>query len=142
MEEDRIVGRHVYGSLYGIPRDLASDEEYLRGLVLRAVEAAGATLIELRSWRIPGQKGGVSVIALVDESHIALHTWVEYSYATVDAYTCGEHTDPWAAWQVILEGLRPRYYTVHYADRSQAPTLYHPAGSTSGVEAGPEKARG
>jgi S-adenosylmethionine decarboxylase len=122
--DDYIVGKHVYGSLYGIPRELALDEAYLKELVLKAVEAANAKLIEVKSWTIPGPKGGVSVIALVDESHIAIHTWVEYSYATVDVYTCGDHTDPWAAWNVILEGLKPKYYTVHYADRSQQPTPY------------------
>ena len=124
--EDYIVGKHVYGSLYGVPRELAGDEEYVRRAVLDAVEAARATLIEVRSWTIPGKKGGVSVIALVDESHIAVHTWVEYAYATVDIYTCGEHTDPWAAWRVILEALKPARYTVHYADRSQMPAPYQP----------------
>ena len=119
--EDVIIGRHVYGNLYGIDRERARDEKYLRGLVVRAVEAAGATLLDLRSWIVPGKKGGVSVIAVVLESHIAVHTWPEYGYATVDVYTCGENTDPWKAWSVILEGLRPKRYVVHYGDRSQLP---------------------
>jgi len=121
LTESRVIGRHVYGNLYGIEKSLAENEAYLRDLVLRAVEASGATLLDMRSWRVPGPKGGVSVIAVVLESHIALHTWSEYSYATVDVYTCGDHTDPWKAWNVILEGLKPKYYTVHYADRSQLP---------------------
>jgi S-adenosylmethionine decarboxylase len=120
-DDDRVIGRHVYGSLYGIPRSLAGDEQYLRDLVLRAVEESGATLLDMRSWTVPGKKGGVSVIAVVLESHIALHTWVEYRYATVDVYTCGERADPWKAWRVILDGMRPEYYTVHYSDRSQLP---------------------
>ena len=119
--DDVIVGKHVYGSLYGVPRDKAGDESYLRDLVLKAVKAAGATLLDLRSWVVPGKKGGVSVIAIVLESHIAIHTWLEYGYATVDVYTCGEHTDPWKAWQVILEGLNPKKHVVHYSDRSQLP---------------------
>jgi S-adenosylmethionine decarboxylase len=118
-KEDRIVGKHVYGNLYDIDVDLASDEEYVRDLVLKAVKEANATLIEVKSWKIEGQKGGVSVIALVAESHIAVHTWTEYRYATVDVYTCGEHTDPWKAFDVIVKGLKPKYYTVHYSDRSQ-----------------------
>ncbi|MEB3806944.1 MAG: adenosylmethionine decarboxylase [Desulfurococcales archaeon] len=121
MKGDYIVGRHVYGSLYGIPREKAVDEEYLRDLIKRAVEAAGATLHDLRSWRIEGEKGGVSVIALVLESHIALHTWPHYDYATFDAYTCGESADPWKAWDLILKELKPKYYTVGYTDRSQLP---------------------
>ncbi len=121
MQEDRIVGKHVYGSLYGIPYDKAMNEEYLRDLIYRAAEATGATIHEIRSWTIPGEKGGVSVIALVLESHIALHTWPWYDYATFDAYTCGEHTDPWKAWELVLKELNPKYYTVNYADRSQYP---------------------
>lgn len=120
MAKDYVVGKHVYGSLYGVPKDKAWDEGYLRDLVARAAKAAGATLHDLRSWVIPGEKGGVSVIALILESHIAVHTWPEYEYATIDIYTCGEHTDPWRAWQLFLEELRPAYYTVSYADRSQA----------------------
>ncbi len=118
-ENDRVVGKHVYGNLYDIDVELAGDEEYVRDLVLKAVREANATLIDIKSWKIEGEKGGISVIALVAESHIAVHTWIEYRYATVDVYTCGEHTDPWKAFNVILKGLRPKYYTMHYSDRSQ-----------------------
>ncbi len=127
MSEDFIIGKHVYGSLYGIDKDKAWDEEYLRNLILRAVEASGATLMDLRSWRVEGGKGGVSVIALVLESHLALHTWPEYGYATFDAYTCGEKADPWKAWNLVLRELKPKYYTVHYTDRSQKPIPYEEA---------------
>ena len=102
-ENDRIVGKHVYGNLYDIDVELAGDEEYVRDLVLKAVREANATLIDIKSWKIEGEKGGISVIALVAESHIAVHTWIEYRYATVDVYTCGEHTDPWKAFNVILK---------------------------------------
>ncbi len=118
---DFIVGKHVFGSLYGIPPEVADDEEYVRRAVLDAVKAANATLIEIKSWKISGHKGGVSVIALVNESHIAVHTWTEYRYATVDAYTCGDHTRPERAFQLLVERLRPQYYTYNYADRTQFP---------------------
>ncbi len=122
--DDFIIGRHVYGSLYGIDKEKAWDEEYLRDLIQRAVEAAGATLLDLRSWRVEGEKGGISVVAIVLESHVALHTWPEYGYATFDAYTCGDRADPWKAWDLVLRELKPKYYTVHYADRSQKPIPY------------------
>ena len=119
IDDDIVVGKHIYANLYGIERSKLENEELIRNVVLKAVEAAKATLIELKSWKIGGKKGGVSVIALVDESHIALHTWVEYSYATVDIYTCGAHTNPWAAFDIILTALSPKRYKVGYADRSQ-----------------------
>jgi len=116
--EDVIVGKHVFGNLYGIDPKIASDEGRLREIVLEAVRLSKTKLVELKSWSFGGRKGGVSVIALVEESHIALHTWVEYGYATVDVYTCGEYSDPWAAFKHIVKELRPKYYTVNYADRS------------------------
>lgn len=125
MEEeqrrDLIVGKHVYANLYGIDLDVAGNEEVMRALVVKAAKESGATLHEAHAWKFGGKKGGVSAIALVLESHIAVHTWLEYNYATVDVYTCGEHTDPWKALKVIMEALKPRTYTVHYADRSQLP---------------------
>ncbi|MDP8002813.1 MAG: adenosylmethionine decarboxylase [Caldisphaera sp.] len=117
--EDFIVGKHVYGNLYGLQPSIAEDEELVRQAVFDAVKAANATLIQLMSWKIPGIKGGVSVIALVNESHIAVHTWTEYKYATVDVYTCGAHTNPEKAFKLIVERLKPEYYSYNYADRTQ-----------------------
>jgi len=114
-----IIGKHVYGNLYNIPREIAGDEQYLVEVVRKAAELANMTLVDIKSYSFGGIKGGVSVIALIMESHIAVHTWLEYSYATVDVYTCGEKSDPWKAFKYIVEKLKPESYTVNYADRSQ-----------------------
>jgi S-adenosylmethionine decarboxylase len=97
---------------------MAGNEEKLRDAVVEAVKLANMTLVEIKSWSFGGKKGGVSVIALVLESHIAIHTWLSYKYATVDVYTCGEKSDPWKAFEYIINVLKPKYYTVNYADRS------------------------
>ncbi|MCI4437986.1 MAG: adenosylmethionine decarboxylase [Ignisphaera sp.] len=116
--EDRIIGKHVYGNLYDVDLEIAGNEEKLREIVVEASKLANMTLHEVKSWSFGGKKGGVSVIALVLESHIAIHTWIEYRYATVDVYTCGEKSDPWKAFEYIVKQLKPKYYTVNYADRS------------------------
>jgi len=116
--DPRIVGKHVYGNLYDIPPDIAANEELLRNAVIEAAKLANMTLVEVKSWKFGGLKGGVSVIALVQESHIAVHTWNEYRYATVDVYTCGEKSDPWKAFEYLVNVLKPKFYTVNYADRS------------------------
>ncbi len=118
VEDDIVVGKHLFGNLYGVDPAILGDEEYLRNVILEAVKLADMTLVELRSWSFGGKKGGVSVIALVKESHIALHTWINYGYATLDIYTCGARSDPWKAYEYVISKLRPKYYTVNYADRS------------------------
>ncbi len=115
-----IVGKHVYGNLYGLEeRKAYSDPNFLKQLVIEAAKRANATVLEAKAWKLEGEKGGVSAIVIVLESHIAVHTWKEYEYATVDVYTCGAHTDPWKAWDYIVQVLRPSKVVVHYADRSQ-----------------------
>jgi len=114
-----IVGKHYYANLYGVDVKAASDEEGLRNAVVRAAEVSRMRLVEVKSWSFGGDKGGVSVIALVVESHIAVHTWVEYAYATIDVYTCGEHSDPRPGLRELINYLKPEEYYVWYADRSQ-----------------------
>jgi len=116
--QKQIVGKHVFGNLYNCPTKLISDQKFLRQLVLEAVAAAKMELVSLRSWKFGGEKGGVSVIALIKESHVALHTWREYNYATVDIYTCGDKSDPELAFELIVNSLKPERVTRYFADRS------------------------
>ncbi|QKQ99299.1 adenosylmethionine decarboxylase [Metallosphaera tengchongensis] len=118
--EDRIIGKHVFGNLYDINPEDINNEQMLKELVLQAVKIANMNLVEAKSWSFGGKKGGVSVIALIEESHIALHTWNEYNYATLDVYTCGEDSDPQAAFKFIVEALKPRRYQIFFADRSSS----------------------
>ncbi len=116
-----IVGHHVYGDLYGVEPRILSDKDFLVRIIREAAERANAKILEIKTWELGGDKGGVSIIALIVESHIALHTWPNYRYATLDVYTCGEDADPWAAFKYIVEALKPKTYTVHYTDRTQLP---------------------
>jgi S-adenosylmethionine decarboxylase len=118
--EDKIIGKHVFGNLYDLDEELLTDKDLLEKIVLEAVNIAKMNLVEIKAWKFGGKKGGVSVIALVEESHIALHTWNEYKYATLDVYTCGEQSDPQAAFNYIVAQLQPRRYQMFYADRSSA----------------------
>ena len=33
---------------------------------------------------------GVSVVVVIAESHLTIHTWPEYGYAAADVFTCGD----------------------------------------------------
>lgn len=113
-----VYGKHIYGNLYECDVDILADERLLREIVIEAVKRAKMTLWDLKSWKFGGEKGGVSVIALVVESHIAIHTWTEYAYATVDVYTCGDGSDPEVAFDYIATKLKAKEVRKHYADRS------------------------
>ncbi len=110
-----VIGRHIYGELYGCDPVVLSDEERLVEIVKKAAEIGGFTLLDVKAWKI---YPGVSVVGIVLESHISIHTWPEYGFATVDVYTCGDRGDPMAAYMYIVEALKAEKYTIKTSDRS------------------------
>ena len=117
-EKTHVVGKHVYANLYDIDVSVGGDEDKLRKIVIEAAKLGRMKLLDVKSWRVEGDMGGISVLALVVESHIAVHTWLKFRYATVDVYTCGLKSDPWKAFYYIMEKLKPSRYEVYYTDRS------------------------
>ncbi len=98
-----VYGKHVAGNLYGCDREVLMDINKLNRIVVEAAKVGKMTLLDVKAWKI-GM--GVSIIGIVLESHISIHTWPEYSFATVDVYTCGSSTDPEAAFEYIARSLR------------------------------------
>ncbi|MGC8982832.1 MAG: adenosylmethionine decarboxylase [Desulfurococcaceae archaeon] len=114
VKTKKVIGRHIYGELYGCDPKLLMDEVYLAKVVEEAVKIGGFTLLDIKAWKI---NPGVSVVAVILESHISIHTWPEYSFATVDVYTCGSKGDPVKAYMHIVEKLKAKKYTMKQATR-------------------------
>ncbi len=112
-----VYGVHVYGNLYGCDKELLKDELYLTKIIKEAANAAGALVVSTFYYKF-GINGGISVVAIVAESHISIHTWPEYGYATVDVYTCGSHTKPMEAFNYIAKSLNAKKVEVFISDRS------------------------
>jgi S-adenosylmethionine decarboxylase len=72
-------------------------------MMQNAARAANATIIETAFHRFQPQ--GVSGVVVIQESHLSIHTWPETGYAAMDFYTCGDHTDPWAACAYAAEAM-------------------------------------
>lgn len=118
QKEKQIIGKHIYGNLYECDASFINNESALKNLVIEAAKAAKMTVWDTKAWKFGGVKGGVSALALILESHIAIHTWNEFRYATVDVFTCGDKSDPMLAFDHIISRLKPKHVTKHFADRS------------------------
>ncbi|MFP3282621.1 MAG: adenosylmethionine decarboxylase, partial [Nitrososphaeria archaeon] len=90
----------------GISPDTLRDKELLRDMMLKAADASGSTVVGDYFYKFENDMG-VTGVVVVAESHLSIHTWPEYGYAAVDVFTCGTHTDPWRALEVLREGLKP-----------------------------------
>ncbi|MEZ0393865.1 MAG: adenosylmethionine decarboxylase [Desulfurococcaceae archaeon] len=110
----KVIGRHVYGELYECDSRILSDEKELVEIVRGAAAAGELTLLDVRAWKIGP---GVSVVGIVLESHISIHTWPEHGFATVDVYTCGTRGDPRRAFVYIARRLGAARYTLKEVSR-------------------------
>ena len=99
------TGRHVLAELVGVPPELLDDERFLRELLAAAVTECGATVCQVISQRFQPQ--GVTVLALLAESHASLHSYPENGSVFVDVFTCGERADPTLAVDALARALRP-----------------------------------
>ncbi|MFT3708669.1 MAG: adenosylmethionine decarboxylase [Archangium sp.] len=66
------------------------------------------------------QPQGASVVVLVAESHLSIHTWPEHRYAAADILTCGA-TLPEAGVRAIVAELRPESWSSQRYDRGLTP---------------------
>ncbi len=114
MGEDRIVGKHVFGEIYGF-REYSP--EYLRDLLLEAAKVANMHVVEAVTYEKSTVYGAV---VLVEESHLSIHVYRGLSYGFLDIYTCGEKSNPELAYDYVVEKLKPSHFTKNYADRSSS----------------------
>jgi S-adenosylmethionine decarboxylase len=100
------LGRHLVADLWGVDAEALDDLGRLERLALAAVEATRGTVLGVSAHKFAPQ--GVTVVVLVAESHLALHSWPEHGYLGFDYFTCGERVDPHAALALVCEALAPR----------------------------------
>ncbi len=97
------LGRHVIVELYDCKPSLLDDVTYVQNAMQNAAEQAGATIINLTFHHFSPY--GVSGVVVIQESHLAIHTWPEWGFASIDLFTCGESTDPWKCYNVLKEAF-------------------------------------
>jgi S-adenosylmethionine decarboxylase len=85
----RALGRHLIIEMFDA--DNLNDAELLDSALRETVEAIDGTLLDCRVVQFPVH--GVTGVAIISESHVAVHTWPEYGYAAVDIFTCNMDVD-------------------------------------------------
>jgi S-adenosylmethionine decarboxylase proenzyme len=98
-----VLGRHLLVELYGCDPARLDDEAFLRTEGSAAATAMGATVVAVHSHRF--KPVGVSVVVVLAESHLALHTWPEHGAASVDIFVCSPDIDPHRAKSQLAAAL-------------------------------------
>ena len=104
VSTDRAVLTHVTLDMYGVDPVTLNDPERITEILTGAAAAADLhPLAECAVYRYPGQ--GLTVFLPIRESHIAIHTYPEYGYASADIVSCAEEMRARLAQNFMVERL-------------------------------------
>lgn len=104
------LGRHILVEFTGCNADVLNDVSAIEKSMIAAAKIAGATVISSNFHHF--SPWGVSGVVVIQESHLAIHTWPEYRYASVDLFTCGETVDPWVSFEHLKQALEATYSAI------------------------------
>ena len=94
---------HCILELWECERDLLNDLQHMERVITDAALQAGAEVREVAFHQFAPH--GVSGVVIVSESHLAIHTFPEHGYASIDVFTCGKRINPKKAAAIIADKL-------------------------------------
>lgn len=119
--ELKALGKHILIEYFNCDKAIMEDNKRIEELMNEAARVADATIVDSVFHHF--NPYGVSGAVIISESHLTIHTWPEYGYASVDIYTCGDEVNPWKAFDYLEEQFK--------AERSESTEI--PRGMTSKI---------
>jgi spermidine synthase len=102
------LGNHILVEFMNCDPHIMNDVAQIERDMVAAAQRAGATVINSTFHHF--SPWGVSGVVVIQESHLAIHTWPEYGYAAVDLFTCGE-MDAWISFDHLKECFKSQSYS-------------------------------
>ena len=102
------LGNHILVEFMRCDPNIMNDVSGIERDMVEAARKAGATVINSTFHHFSPY--GVSGVVVIEESHLAIHTWPEYGYAAVDLFTCGE-MDAWISFDYLKECFKSASYS-------------------------------
>jgi len=117
-------GLHIIADLYNCAKsDFLVSSDKLRDLCVKACTDSGLTVLGQHFYQFDGvngtQDGGSTGAVVLAESHLAIHTWPEFGFVTIDVYVCNLLTDNKAkaerlfrSLEAALKPLRTKFHAI------------------------------
>jgi spermidine synthase len=102
------LGNHILVEFMSCDPHIMNDVASIERDMVGAAQKAGATVINSTFHHFSPY--GVSGVVVIQESHLAIHTWPEYGYAAVDLFTCGE-MNAWISFDYLKECFKSKSYS-------------------------------
>jgi len=85
-------GIQLVAEFHGCPAKILNDEILLKQVVVEGIQQHG--FHEVNTFSHKFDPIGVTVVSIISESHIAIHTYPEANHASVDIFHCSDEPQP------------------------------------------------
>jgi S-adenosylmethionine decarboxylase len=99
LQPNRMLGKHAIIDLSGCDSEIIRNCRLIHDTLIKAAEMAGLTVIGIMDHHFMPE--GYTAVLMLEESHLSIHTWPEYNYASIDLYSCNLQTD----FQTVIDFL-------------------------------------
>lgn len=105
--------KQLNAKLMGCPVEVLRDEKFLNKVVESMVSELEMNVVKKMSHYYGP---GVSVVFLVSESHVSIHTYPEFNLANVEIESCKESSDVLKGLEVAISMLKPKEVQKHLTE--------------------------
>jgi S-adenosylmethionine decarboxylase len=99
------IGKHATVDFWGVSFARLNDRDQLMAQLQQALKQTQVQILSCQAHQF--QPHGVTVVAMLAESHASIHTYPESGFAALDCYTCGEQLDPLQVIDCMATYLKP-----------------------------------
>lgn len=114
-----VLGKHLLVEYYGCDLKAINDPAVVREAIILAAKCADATIIDDVVHQFSPH--GISGVVIIAESHLAIHTWPDYQFASVDIFTCNGKMNTDLAIHCLKEKLGAEKMSVTEIERGRFP---------------------
>lgn len=100
-----IIGRHLTIDMYGCNFESLTNTEFIKKAMTAAVAESNMTLLNFTYHKFESQ--GLTVLALLAEGHMSVHSYPEKGYAAIDVFTCSDNSQLNQASNALKRFLKP-----------------------------------
>lgn len=106
MNTTSYSGLHLLANMHNVNLEVPAlhNLEICRSVCISAVNDAGLTIVG-DFFHSFGEGGGVTGVVVLAESHVAIHTWPESAYVTLDVFVCNFNQDNSIRAKQLFEAL-------------------------------------
>lgn len=110
-----VLGKHALIDIYDVESKYIDDIPEIENIIRKCCLDANLHVVDSNFFKF--DPIGLSGVVFLSESHIAVHSWPEHNFISVDAFTCGENMKPQEVCKLIAKELGSNNYNIKIIDR-------------------------